>query len=97
MCAVSVYFRFFGRERVCVSLFEPRTLLVHRTRPSTTCTRRLPAEHCILGHQAISLVSIIIIIIITTTIIIIIVVVVFVVVVAVVVIIIIMFSLPRHK
>ena len=56
MYTVSVHCRFFGLERVCVSLFEPSTVPVHRARPSTTCTSCLPAEHGILGHQAISLV-----------------------------------------
>ena len=54
----SVHRCFVGCERVRLSIPKPDTVPVHRPRPPTTCTRSLPAEHRVMGHQAIPLVRI---------------------------------------
>ena len=55
-----IHFHFFGFERIRIPFPEPCAVLVHPSRAPATCTSRLPAEHCVLGHQTIPLVCMIV-------------------------------------
>lgn len=53
-----VYFCFFGCQRIRLSVPKSNAVPVYRPRPPASCARSLPTKHRVMGHQAISLVSI---------------------------------------